>query len=273
VGSEMCIRDSYGNLFQARQNVTYIWSHHAIKAGIEVRLNRDTTYFGISPNGEYDFGGGSAYATEAIPSANGNHNLRPGDLLPDTLSSFLSGSPFAYTRVIAPPYFSNGPHIGPAGINRNDVNWYVQDTWKITPRFTLDYGLRWELYTPISERARRTSGLVDVNGGKEFVVNPQPGYHTDWNGWGPRVQAAWQVTDKLQAHVGGGITVIPPNIYQDNFLTGQRRLWFIRGWFQARTFPSYMVSRLRPHSCRECTRPPDKISSRRAIPRPCRETR
>ena len=210
----------YGNLFQARQNVTYIWSHHAIKAGIEVRLNRDTTYFGISPNGEYDFGGGSAYATEAIPSASGNHNLRPGDLLPDTLSSFLSGSPFAYTRAIAPPYFSNGPHIGPAAINRNDVNWYVQDTWKITPRFTLDYGLRWELYTPISERARRTSGLVDVNGGQEFVVNPQPGYHTDWNGWGPRVQAAWQVTDKLQAHVGGGITVIPPNIYQDNFLTG-----------------------------------------------------
>jgi len=210
----------YGNLFQARQNVTYIWSHHAIKAGIEVRLNRDTTYFGISPNGEYDFGGGSAYATAAIPSASGNHNLRPGDLLPDTLSSFLSGSPFAYTRAIAPPYFSNGPHIGPAAINRNDVNWYVQDTWKITPRFTFDYGLRWELYTPISERARRTSGLVDVNGGQEFVVNPQPGYHTDWNGWGPRVQAAWQVTDKLQAHVGGGITVIPPNIYQDNFLTG-----------------------------------------------------
>ncbi len=123
----------YGNLFQARQNVTYIRARHAFKAGAEVRLNRDTTYFGISPNGEYDFGGGSAYATEAIPSASGNHNLQPGDLLPDTLSSFLSGSPFAYTRAIAPPYFSNGPHIGPAAINRNDVNAYVQDTWKVTP--------------------------------------------------------------------------------------------------------------------------------------------
>jgi hypothetical protein len=210
----------YGNLFQARQNFTYIRAQHAIKAGIEVRLNRDTTYFGISPNGEYDFGGGPAYATEAIPSASGNHNLQPGDLLPDTLSSFLSGSPFAYTRAIAPPYFSNGPHIGPAAINRNDVNWYLQDTWKVTPRFTLDYGLRWEFYTPISERALRTSGLVNVNGGQEFVVNPQPGYRTDWNGWEPRVQMAWQVTQKLQAHVGGGIMIIPPNIYQDNFLTG-----------------------------------------------------
>jgi hypothetical protein len=210
----------YGNLLQAQQNVTYIRSRHVFKAGGEVRLNRDTTYFGISPNGEYDFGGGSAYATEAIPSASGNHNLQPGDLLPDTLSSFLSGSPFAYTRAIAPPYFSNGPHIGPAAINRNDVNAYVQDTWKVTPRFTLDYGLRWELYTPITERAHRTSGIVDVHGGQEFVVNPQPGYRTDWNGWGPRIQMAWQATNNLQAHIGGGITIIPPNIYQDNFLTG-----------------------------------------------------
>ncbi len=34
------------------------------------------------------------------------------------------------------------------------------------------------------------------------------------------MQAAWQVTNKIQAHAGGGIMVIPPNIWQDNFLTG-----------------------------------------------------
>ena len=32
-----------------------------------MRLNRDTTYFGISPNGEYDFGGGTAYSPVYIP--------------------------------------------------------------------------------------------------------------------------------------------------------------------------------------------------------------
>ena len=71
-------------------------------------LNRDTTYWGMSPNGEYDFGAGTAYAREAIPSASGNHNINPGDPLPDTLSSFLTGSPFVYTVSIAPSFMSSG---------------------------------------------------------------------------------------------------------------------------------------------------------------------
>ena len=154
------VMQAYGNLFQGRENVTYTVGQHAWKAGFEALLNRDTTYFGISPNGEYDFGGGTAYATEAIHSQSGKHNMNPGDPLPDTLSGFLSGSAFAYTVAVAPPYFSNGPHIGPAAINRNNFSAYVQDTWKMTPRFTLDYGVRWDLYTPISERAHRTSSFL-----------------------------------------------------------------------------------------------------------------
>jgi hypothetical protein len=211
---------AYGNLFQGRQNAAYVTARHAFKAGFEMRVNRDTTYFGISPNGEYDFGGGTAYATEAIPSQSGSHNIQPGDALPDTLSAFLSGAPFVYTVAVAPPYSSNGAHIGPAAIGRNGINAYVQDTWKVTPTFTLDYGVRWEHYGPITERARRTSSFLTVNGVQEFVVNPQPGYEAGWKGWGPRIQASWQVSSKFSAHAGGGVTVIPPNIWQDNFLTG-----------------------------------------------------
>jgi len=214
------VTQAYGNLFQARQNIAYATGRHAIKAGVEVRANRDSTYYGISPNGEYDFGGGIAYASEFISSVSGMHDIHPGDPLPDTMSSFLSGSPFAYTISIAPPYFSNGAHIGPAADSRNNVNAYIQDTWKVTSHFTLDYGVRWELYTPISERARRTSSFLYVDGKQEYVVNPQPAYRTNWTGWGPRIEAAWQISGNLQAHAGGGITVIPPNIWQDNFLTG-----------------------------------------------------
>ncbi|KAA6457212.1 TonB-dependent receptor [Acidobacteria bacterium AB60] len=214
------VMQAYGNLFHGRENVSYLRGRHAFKAGAEVRLNRDTTYFGTSPNGEYDFGGGKAYANETILSQSGMHDIHPGDPLPDTLSGFLSGSPFAYTVAIAPPGISSGEHIGPAAINRNNVSAYVQDTWKVTPTVTLDYGVRWDLYTPIAERAHRTAAFRTINGTQQYVVNPQPGYQTNWHAFEPRVQVAWQATSKVQVHAGAAIMAIPPNIWQDNFLTG-----------------------------------------------------
>ncbi len=214
------VMQSYGNLFQGQQSVEYMTGNHAIKAGFEARLNRDSTYYGTSPNGDYDFGGGTAYSTEPIASVSGLHDLAVGDPLPDTLSAFLSGSVFDYWTVLAPWPFSGGQHIAPAAISRNNFNAYVQDTWKVTPRFTLAYGLRWEFYTPITERAHRTGGLMMANGVQEYVINPQPGYRTQWNGWGPRVETSWQPVTNLVAHIGGAITVIPPNIWQDNMLTG-----------------------------------------------------
>lgn len=210
----------YGNLFQGRENIVYTKGSHAWKAGVDIRLNRDSGFFGISPNGEYDFGGGTAYATEAIPSQSGKHNIHPGDPLPDSVSAFLSGSAFAYTAAVAPPYFSGGQHIGASGLNRGNYSAYVQDTWKVTQRLTLDYGVRWDLYTPMGERAHRTSGFLTANGTQQFVINPQPAYQTNYFAFEPRVQAALQVTANLQAHLGGSIMAIPPNIWQDNFLTG-----------------------------------------------------
>ncbi|HEY6448013.1 MAG TPA: TonB-dependent receptor [Acidobacteriaceae bacterium] len=218
------VMSAFGNLFQGQQTFAWTTAHHAVKWGIEARLNRDTTYFGISPNGEYDFGGGTVYSPVFISSASGQHNIQPGQPLPDTLTSLLTGYPFAYTIAVAPPYSSSGTHIGPAAINRNDVNAYIEDTWKINPRWALDYGLRYELYTPITERAHRTSSFLNpypapgVN--QVYLINPQPGYQTGWNGWGPRVQLDWNAPRDVRVHAGGAITVIPPNIWQDNFLTG-----------------------------------------------------
>lgn len=218
------VMSAFGNLFQGQQDFTWNLVHHVVKTGVEARLNRDTTYFGTSPNGEYDFGGGTVYSPIFIPSQSGMHDIQPGDPLPDTLSSLLIGYPYSYTVAVAPPYFSNGPHIGPAAINRNDFNFYAQDTWKISDRFTLDYGLRFEYYSPITERAHRTSSFLDINPPagveQQYLINPQPGYQSGWHGWGPRVQLDWRAPGQVLVHVGGAVTVIPPNIWQDNFLTG-----------------------------------------------------
>ena len=216
------VMSAFSNLFALRQAVTYTTDRQVFKAGGEVRLNRDTTYFGISPNGEYDFGGGTAYAPVNIPSASGTHNIQAGDPLPDTLSSLLIGSPFAYTVAVAPTYFSNGAHIGPAAISRNQGAVYAEDSWKITDRLLLNYGLRFEHYSTITERAKRTAGLLNTSSGlgQEFVINPQPAYVADRYDWQPRIQLDWRATQLLHVHAGGGLTTIPPNIWQDNYLTG-----------------------------------------------------
>src|SRR6202171_2851740 len=223
-GAAGSVTSAFGNLFQGQLNFAWTSPRHALKWGVEARLNRDTTYFGTSPNGEYDFGGGTVYSPVFIPSASGQHDVQPGQALPDTLSSLLLGYPYAYTVAVAPPYASNGAHIGPAAINWNDVNAYVEDTWKINPQWTLDYGLRYEVYTPISERAHRTSSFLNsfppAGVGQEYLINPQPTYQTDWNGWGPRVQVDWNAPHAVHVHMGGAIIVIPPNIWQDNLLTG-----------------------------------------------------
>ncbi|MGA8026303.1 MAG: TonB-dependent receptor [Bryobacteraceae bacterium] len=218
------VTSSFGNLFEGRQNFSWTTNKHAVKIGVEFRANRDTTYFGTDPNGAYTFGGGIAYSPVAIGSISGTHDIAAGAPLPDTLSALLTASPFAYTLAVAPPFFPQGDQIGVAAISRYAINSFIQDTWKISDRLVLDYGVRYEVYWPISERAKRASAVLDVNGPngpqQEYVINPQPGYKLDLNGWGPRVKLAWRTANNLTITAGGGITTIPPNIWQDNLLTG-----------------------------------------------------
>lgn len=218
------VTSAYGNLFQGRQNFTWVTGNHTIKAGVEFRANRDSTYFGTAPNGSYTFGGGTAYSPVPIRSLSGAHDIAPGAPLPDTLSALLTASPFAYTLAVAPSYFPQGDQIGVAAISRYNVNFFAEDTWKISSHVVLDYGLRYEVYTPISERAKRTSNLVTLSGPdglyQQYLINPQPGYKLDWEGLGPRARLTWNAAKDLNLSIGGGITTIPPNIWQDNFLTG-----------------------------------------------------
>jgi hypothetical protein len=212
----------YGNLFQARQNVSWTRGKHSRKAGGEVRLNRDTSLFGISPNGQYQFGGGAAYSPVPIPSLSGTHDIEPGQPLPDALTGLLTASAFTYTTAVAPPLFPQGSRIGDAGIHRAAYNIYLQDSWKVSERLLLNYGLRYEIDTPIREPHDQTSGPVFNSAlpGSELLINPQPPYKLDKNGWGPRAGLEWRIAGKTLLRAGGAITTLLTNLYQDNLLTG-----------------------------------------------------
>lgn len=213
----------FGNLVQFRQTFTWVRKRHTIKAGAEARLNRDTSLFGIDPNGLYEFGGGTAYSPVPILSTDGKHDIPVGSALPDSLTGLLTASAFTYTTAVAPPLFAQGSRIGDAAIHRDAYNAYIQDSWKVSPRLLINYGLRYEIDSPIREADKRTSAPV-LGGsslpGSQMIINPQPGYKLDKNGWGPRVAFEWQVREKTIFRAGSGITTLLTNLYQDNLLTG-----------------------------------------------------
>ncbi len=116
-----------------------------------MRFNRDSTVFGVNPDGTYIFGGGAAYAPTEIPSASGQHDIQAGDPLPDSLTGFLTATPFSYNTTVASAFTATGEHFDEANVRREAYNFYFQDTWKVTPRFTLNYGLRYEVNSRIHE--------------------------------------------------------------------------------------------------------------------------
>ncbi|HKT10511.1 MAG TPA: TonB-dependent receptor [Terriglobia bacterium] len=221
-----------GNLYQFKQDMTYNHGRHTLQWGAEIRYNRDASVWGVNPNGVYTFGGGTAYSPVAITSTSGRHNIQPGAPLPDTLSSLLTASPYSYMTNALASITPGGNSYDLAGIFRKAFGFYFQDSWKATSRLVLSYGLRYSVYSPIEEPQMRTSAAVITgpNGGSGpfweagakivYLVNPQPPYKKDWNGWAPRLSVDYRLTDRTTLHAGGSITTILPNLYQDNFLTG-----------------------------------------------------
>jgi hypothetical protein len=222
---------SYGNLFQFKEDMAFVRGAHGFKWGVELRANRDTTIFGTNPNGAYEFGGGTAYSPVAIPSASGTHNIAVGDPLPDSLTGLLTATPFSYGLTAAADITPVGDKFDAAGVRREAYNFYFQDAWKASPQLTVNYGLRYEVNSRIHEATKRTSLPIflgadgktvpywDHTATQPVLINPQPPYDQDWNGWGPRLGLDYALSAHTVLHAGGAINTILPNLWQDNFLT------------------------------------------------------
>jgi hypothetical protein len=222
---------TYSNLYQLKEDMSFTRGPHAFKWGLEFRANRDSTIFGTDPNGIYEFGGGPAYSPESIPSASGKNDIKAEQQLPDSLTQLLTASPYSYAITAAASVTPVGNKFDEAGVRREAYNFYFQDAWKVTPQLTVNYGLRYEVNSRIHEATKRTSLPVftgpdgksapywDRTATQQVLINPQPPYDQDWNGWGPRLGLDYAVGQHTVLHAGGSITTMLPNLWQDNFLT------------------------------------------------------
>ncbi len=114
-----------GNSFQWSDSVSKVIGNHSVKFGGDVRRQRfdQTLFFDVS--GEYFFDGTSS------------NTLGTDTVFPDYLLGF-------------PGSFGEGS-AQVENVRSTGLYLFAQDSWKIRPNLTFNYGLRWELNTPIAD--------------------------------------------------------------------------------------------------------------------------
>jgi Carboxypeptidase regulatory-like domain len=157
------------------------WTHgnHLFKFGGEVRAIRMWT----------DRIGGTTYTWSSINNFLAN-SLQSTQFLGD---------------VSAPSPFFNNSTGQPEARQTYNIG-YGQDEWKIRPNLTLNYGLRYEYYTPLKEKDNRQIYFDIVTG----VLRDPSGdpYHSSKTNFGPRVALTWSPHPSGAGFFGGGKTVL-----------------------------------------------------------------
>jgi len=119
------------------------------------------------------------------------------------LASFLLGSASNFSRYL------DINHDFSAGERQHRYFFYGQDTWRATSRFTLTYGLRWELYMPQSVSGAGQGGFLDPHTGIISVAgygstNLQGNVQTKFTNFAPRLGFAYQVLPKTVVRAAYG---------------------------------------------------------------------
>src|ERR1700716_3800474 len=109
-------------------NITKVKGNHTMKFGADFRIQRflQTLYF--APQGDYSYFGGG-----------------PNDTGGNLFANYLLGLPDSYLA----------GSTNSEDIRGNSIYLFAQDSWKIRPNLTLNYGLRWEFNQPIYDAGGR----------------------------------------------------------------------------------------------------------------------
>jgi hypothetical protein len=201
-----------GHRFKIRANDTYVLApmittlrrSHNLRLGADIRR---LLWNEISPDSQ----------------AGGYFNFRPTFSQEDpwlSVTSQTSGTAMADLLLGMPASGSiSGPT--PYSLRSHYVALFIQDDWKVTPKLTLNLGLRWEFERPWTERYDRMLYGFDANGPSPLKIpgmdlrggvlfagidgNPRQQGMSDRNNFGPRFGLAWQVLPKTVIRAGYGL--------------------------------------------------------------------
>lgn len=198
---------------------------HSLKAGVEFRGYRETDSFAINDvTGRFNF---DATWTRGPKD---NDPTAPGSL-GQSFAAFLLGLPTTTNSYVA--------RLADYAEQSTTWGYFVQDDWKVSPRLTLNLGLRYEYETPLTERYNRSVSGFDyaytqpfqaaaqtafaASQGSATTATPEvttfnvPGgllfaskdardlYSTPKHNFMPRLGIAYQINDKTVVRAGYGI--------------------------------------------------------------------
>jgi len=179
--------------------LTWVKNNHTYKFGGELRLEGYPNYNEIRLNGTYSF------ATDQTALPYNNSSTFAGNTVGLGYASFLLGLTSA-ANVSLP----TNPKLG-----NHSLGFYAQDTWKVSRKLTLDYGLRWDYATYRTERWGRQATLDPLAanaaaGGQPGATVWQATCNCQWShnyphSWGPRLGAAYQINSKTVIRGGIGL--------------------------------------------------------------------
>jgi hypothetical protein len=191
-------RNTYQNTYDFSGSLTWVKGPHQFKFGGGYQYDQINVLQGIATNGFFVFSN--------FPVNN-------------SFASFLFGQPVVFLQGGGNFY---------RGLRGQAFNLYGQDTWKLTPRLTVNYGLRYEVPSPYTEIHNYQNLWVP---GRQSVVFPSapegllypgdPGVPrglipTDRAGFAPRLGLAWDVRGD-----GKWLVTAAYGIFYDPYYTGQ----------------------------------------------------
>jgi hypothetical protein len=177
---------------QFLQAVSWFRGQHALKIGVEHRRGRNSETRDRASSGAFGI-------TPLITS-------RPGELYTgDSFASFLLGEVNSASVNVSDPITSRAYYWA----------FYAQDDWRVTPRLTLNLGLRWEAELPrrVDEDRQNSFDLQAINpvSGTPGIVTfsgrngvPRQAFNTDRNNFGPRVGFAYRLPFAAETVIRGG---------------------------------------------------------------------